>query len=270
MKPATLVAAALCVASVAAFAPKASGAALMSARSQRVAPPAMSMEVWSEKNIRLTLPLGVALPLAGLVTPPDSFGASVLPVAADYTKPFDLPDLPEETSRIVVFFPGSTIGNFSLDETAAFLAHVAQQIGDDGALLVGMDQWKDADVLRLAYDDPEGVTADFNLNLLRRINAELDGDADLDAWAHAVRLDPDARRVEMHLRSLRDQTLTVLGHPFAFAAGETIHTENSHKYGPDGLGALAEAAGLVRQQRWTDARGWFAVELYAADGAGSR
>ena len=197
-------------------------------------------------------------------------GLPVLPVAADYTKPFDLPDLPDETSRLVVFFPGSTIGNFSLDETAAFLAHVADQIGDDGALLVGMDQWKDADVLRLAYDDPEGVTADFNLNLLRRINAELDGDVDLDAWAHEVRLDPDARRVEMHLRSLRDQTVTVLGHPFVFAAGETIHTENSHKYGPDGLGALAETAGLVRQQRWADARGWFALELYAADGAGSR
>ena len=189
-------------------------------------------------------------------------GLPVLPVAADYTKDFDLPDLPHETSRIVVFFPGSTIGNFTPDEARDFLHHVAEVVGDDGALLVGVDQWKDAAILRRAYDDPEGVTADFNLNVLRRINRELGGDANLDAWAHEVRLADDPHRVEMHLRSLEDQTLTVLGRSFAFAAGETIHTEDSHKFGPDGLAALAEDAGLVRRQRWTDPREWFAVELY--------
>ncbi|WP_420457422.1 L-histidine N(alpha)-methyltransferase [Rubrivirga sp.] len=191
-------------------------------------------------------------------------GLPVLPVAADYTRPYALPALPPETSRIVVFFPGSTIGNFTHDETRRFLAHVATVVGDDGALLVGVDQWKDADVLRRAYDDPDGVTAAFNLNVLRRINRELGGDADLDAWAHEVRLDDDAQRVEMHVRSLRDQTLTVCGRSFAFREGETVHTEDSHKFGPDGLAGLAEDAGWARQRRWTDPRAWFAVELYAA------
>ncbi|WP_412063113.1 L-histidine N(alpha)-methyltransferase [Rubrivirga sp. IMCC45206] len=189
-------------------------------------------------------------------------GLPVLPVAADYTEPYTLPDLPDETRRLVVFFPGSTIGNFSRPEARVFLQHVAQVIGEDGALLVGVDQWKDEATLRLAYDDPEGVTAAFNLNVLRRINRELDGDADLSAWAHEARINPDERRVEMHLRSLREQTLTVLGHPFAFDEGETIHTEDSHKYGPDGLADLASDAGLARRQRWTDADGRFAVELY--------
>ncbi|WP_218830503.1 L-histidine N(alpha)-methyltransferase [Rubrivirga marina] len=189
-------------------------------------------------------------------------GLPVLPVAADYTRAFDLPELPSETSRVVVFFPGSTVGNFTQPEARDFLRHVAEVAGPDGALLIGVDQWKDEDVLRRAYDDPEGVTAEFNLNVLRRINRELDGDADLDAWAHEVRLDDDPPRVEMHLRSLVDQTLTVLGERFRFEAGESIHTEDSHKFGPDGLASLAEDAGLVRRRRWTDPRGWFAVELY--------
>ena len=193
-------------------------------------------------------------------------GLPILPVAADYTEPYALPPLPPETSRVVVFFPGSTIGNFSHDEARRFLAHVARVLGDDGALLIGVDQWKDEAVLRRAYDDEAGVTAAFNLNLLGRINRELGGDADLSAWAHEVRLSHDSRRVEMHLRSLRAQTLHVCGRAFAFETGETIHSEDSHKYDADGFAALAASAGLERQRRWTDARGWFAVELYAKAG----
>lgn len=193
-------------------------------------------------------------------------GLPVLPVAADYTGPYALPELPASTSRVVVFFPGSTVGNFSRGEAAGFLDHVADVIGGDGALLIGVDQWKEAEVLRRAYDDPEGVTAAFNKNVLRRINRELDGDADLEAWAHEVRLDDVERRVEMHLRSLRDQTLTVCGRAFAFREGETIHTEDSHKYGPEGLEALAGRVGLERRRRWTDPDGWFAVELYESVG----
>ena len=189
-------------------------------------------------------------------------GLPVLPVAADYTRPYALPDLPLETSRVVVFFPGSTIGNFEPDDARDFLGHVSEVIGTDGALLIGVDQWKDPGVLRRAYDDPGGVTAAFNRNLLRRLNRELDGDADLDAWAHEARVDPDLRRVEMHLRSRRDQTLTVCGTPFPFAEGETIHTESSHKYSAESFAALAAEAGLVRQSRWTDPLGWFAEELY--------
>ena len=189
-------------------------------------------------------------------------GLPVLPVAADYTAPYALPDLPPETTRLVVFFPGSTVGNFTRDEARAFLGHVARVVGTDGALLIGVDQWKDEAVLRRAYDDDDGVTAAFNLNLLRRLNRELGADADPGAWAHDVRVDPSERRVQMRLRSLRDQTLRVCGRAFAFAEGETVHTEDSHKYTADGFRALAAEAGLSRQRRWTDPRGWFAVELY--------
>ena len=189
-------------------------------------------------------------------------GLPVLPLAADYTRPYTLPDLPDDTSHVVVFFPGSTIGNFSRDEAERFLEHVAAVAGPGGALLIGADQWKDRETLRRAYDDPDGVTAAFNLNLLRRVNRELGGDADLDAWSHHVVVSDAERRVEMHLRSERHQTLTVCGRPFAFREGETIHTENSHKYDADSLAALAGDAGLTRRQRWTDSDGRFAVELY--------
>ena len=189
-------------------------------------------------------------------------GLPILPLAADYTRPYTLPDLPDASQRIVVFFPGSTIGNLTGDEATAFLEHVAQVVGPGGALLLGVDQWKDAEVLRRAYDDPQGVTAAFNLNLLRRINRELAGDADPDAWSHEIRVNHERQRVEMHLRSERDQTLTVCGRAFAFAEGETIHTENSHKVTAGSMVALANTAGLTRRQRWTDPDGWFAVELY--------
>ncbi|MEM0962658.1 MAG: L-histidine N(alpha)-methyltransferase [Bacteroidota bacterium] len=195
-------------------------------------------------------------------------GLPILPVAADYTQPYSLPDLPESTSRVVVFFPGSTIGNFTRDQARDFLAHVASVIGPAGALLVGVDQWKDEGVLKTAYDDPDGVTAAFNLNLLRRINRELNGNADLASWTHEVRVDPVAQRVEMYLRSERDQKLTVCGRSFAFAAGDVIHTEDSHKYGPDGLSGIAAQCGLARRQRWSDPKGWFAVELYEASPTG--
>ncbi len=189
-------------------------------------------------------------------------GLPVLPVAADYTEPFSLPDLPDETRRRVVFFPGSTIGNFTPEEVRQFFRQVARVVGPGGSLLIGVDQIKDADVLERAYDDAEGVTAAFNLNLLRRINRELDGDADLDAWAHEARWNEGEHRVEMHLRSRTDQTLHVCGRAFSFEAGETIHTENSTKYAADGLEALAEPAGFSRVGRWTDPREWFAVEHY--------
>lgn len=189
-------------------------------------------------------------------------GLPVLPVAADYTEPFALPPLPPETTRRVVFFPGSTIGNFTPPEATAFLAQAASVAGSRGALLIGVDQKKDRAVLERAYDDDEGVTAAFNLNLLGRINRELGGDARLDAWEHVAQYDEGEGRVEMYLRSRRDQTLHVCGHAFSFRAGDAIHTENSYKFGPDGLADLAAEAGLRRDRRWTDARGWFALELY--------
>jgi dimethylhistidine N-methyltransferase len=162
----------------------------------------------------------------------------------------------------VVFFPGSTIGNFSDAETDDFLAHVAETAGPGGGLLLGADQWKNADTLRRAYDDEEGVTAAFNLNLLARINRELGGTFRLDAFAHEARINAAERRVEMHLVSRGAQTVEVCGRTVSFRDGETIHTENSAKYGPDDLAARAAAAGFARTHRWTDPQGWFAVEFY--------
>lgn len=186
-------------------------------------------------------------------------GLDVRPVVADYTQPFAIPDVSPRERR-VVFFPGSTVGNFTRAEAEAFFRHAAAVVGPGGALLVGADQRKDAAVLQTAYDDPEGVTAAFNLNLLARINRELGGDADLAAWAHEARVFPD--RVEMHLVSRRAQTLTVCGERFSFAPGGSVHTETSTKYGPETLAGLAAPAGFARTARWTDAAGWFAVELY--------
>ena len=189
-------------------------------------------------------------------------GLTVRPVVADYTQAFDLPDVSPRERR-VVFFPGSTVGNFTRAETDAFFRHVVEVVGPGGALLIGADQRKDARVLQTAYDDPEGVTAAFNLNLLVRVNRELGGDADLGLWRHEARVFGD--RVEMHLVSQAAQTLTVCGRGFSFGPGESIHTETSTKYGPDTLAEIAAAAGLSRARRWTDADGWFAVELYTAD-----
>ena len=193
----------------------------------------------------------------------------VLPVAADYTRPFDLPDLPPH-DHVVVFFPGSTIGNFEPGEAQAFLAQAARVARgasgasgpSSGGLLIGADQRKPLDVLIPAYDDPEGVTAEFDLNLLRRINRELGGTFDLGLWRHEARWNEPESRIEMHLVSEADQTAEVAGETFSFARGETIHTEISTKYGPDDLAMLAASAGWVRRDRWTDARSWFAVERY--------
>jgi dimethylhistidine N-methyltransferase len=200
-------------------------------------------------------------------------GLIVRPVVADYTQPFTLPDVSPRESR-VVFFPGSTVGNFTPAETEAFFAAAAAVVGPGGALLVGADQRKETAVLARAYDDPEGITAAFNLNLLARINRELGGDADLGRWAHEARIVemPDAaapgemaQAVEMHLVSRGVQTLAVCGHRFSFADGESIHTETSTKYGPETLARIAARAGFTRAARWADARGWFAVELYRAE-----
>ena len=197
-------------------------------------------------------------------------GLPVLPVDADYTRPFDLPELPAG-SRRVVFFPGSTIGNFTADETRVFFEQAAGVAGPGGGLLIGADQRKDPAVLDRAYDDEEGVSVAFNLNLLARLNRELGADFDLDAWDHVAHWNPTASRMEMYLVSLREQRVCVAGRGVTFGAGETIHTEISTKYGPQDLADLALSAGWRRTHRWTDPRGWFAVEAFRqADGKAKR
>jgi len=175
----------------------------------------------------------------------------VVPIAADYTQPFDLPEVSGEAARIG-FFPGSTIGNFTRDAAVDFLRAAATDLGADNGLLIGVDLRKDEGVLHAAYNDAAGVTAEFNLNVLRRVNDELGGDFDLDAFSHDARWVADKGRIEMHLVSGRDQRVRVDGHSFAFAAGESIHTEDSHKYGVDEFQPLAAKAGWRAFRHWTD------------------
>lgn len=181
----------------------------------------------------------------------------VIPVVADFTHEFALPLAPP----LLGFFPGSTIGNFRREEAAGFLARLRAALGAGARLLIGVDLVKDPAVLVAAYDDAAGVTAAFNLNLLARLNREGGADFDLSAFRHRAVWNAEAERIEMHLLSLRDQRVALGGRRIAFAAGETIHTEDSHKYRPDGLRALAAEAGWREEALWTDAAGLFSVWL---------
>ena len=186
------------------------------------------------------------------------------PVVADFTADVRLPLEALPGRRRVAFFPGSTIGNFDPPDAIALLARMARDAGPGGGLLVGVDLPKDAEVLVRAYDDARGVTAAFDLNLLVRMNRELGGDFRLSAFRHLSRWDEHVSRVEMHLKSLEDQVVSVAGGRFAFAAGETLHTESAYKWDSSAFDALARAAGWRPQRTWMDERGWFAVKLFRA------
>ena len=181
-------------------------------------------------------------------------------VCADFRDPaIALADLsPEEGLHTVVLFLGSSIGNLDLDEAVAMLSSLRTLLGPGDALFLGADLKKSKSVLEPAYDDPLGVTAAFNLNLLGRINRELGGDFDLGAFAHRAFYNETAGRIEMHLVSRRAQTVRVDGETYSFAEGESIHTENSYKYDDATLDALAARAGYRITRKWTDAKGWFA------------
>ncbi len=197
--------------------------------------------------------------LAAAETLADEFPeVAVHAVCADFTRPFGLP--PEvDGARRLAFFPGSTLGNFSPAEARDFLAAIADLVGDGGGLLIGIDLKKDTAVLDAAYDDARGVTAAFNLNLLSRINRELGGTFALDAFRHEAGYNPAEGRVEMHLVSLADQTAEVHGRTFAFAAGETVHTENSYKYTVAEFQDLARGAGFTAEDAWTDPDDLFSI-----------
>ena len=184
----------------------------------------------------------------------------VLPVCADYTQPFTLPRGAQPAARTVVYFPGSTIGNFHPDQAECFLSDISQMAGTDCGLLIGVDLRKSPDILEPAYNDAQGVTAAFNLNLLHRINRELGGDFDLGEWEHRAFYNREAGRIEMHLRSRRAQTVRLGAETFAYAAGETIWTECSYKYSLDGFAARAGRAGWDVAQVWTDADRLFSVQ----------
>jgi dimethylhistidine N-methyltransferase len=184
---------------------------------------------------------------------------------ADFTRAMTLPETaPEPEGPRVAFFPGSSIGNFDPEGAVGFLAAVAELVSPGGFLLIGVDCKKDKAVLDAAYDDAAGVTAAFNLNLLERMNRELGADFDLATWQHRAFYDEAQGRIEMHLVSIPAQTVHVAGEAFAFAAGESIHTENSYKYGIEEFQGLAARAGFRSDAVWTDARGLFTVHLLKA------
>ncbi len=162
--------------------------------------------------------------------------------------------------RRLVYYPGSSIGNFSPAEAAALLQRFHRLAGEDGQLLIGIDLKKDPDLLHRAYNDASGVTAAFNLNLLHRLNRELEADFEPARFRHYAFYHPQAGRIEMHLVSLADQDVTVSGHRFHFDMGESLHTEHSYKYRPDEFSALAGHAGWRRQQEWV--QDGFAIQLY--------
>jgi dimethylhistidine N-methyltransferase len=183
----------------------------------------------------------------------------ILPVAADFTSEFSIPQPDNDFTHVAVYFPGSTIGNLCQHEAVELLTSIAKLSGRGGGLLIGIDLDKDPDVLELAYNDREGVTAEFNLNLLHRIRDELGADLDVDGFEHVARYDQDDQRMEIFLRSLRDQVITIDEHSFELTEGELIHTEYSHKYTIDGFADLADRAGLTLRKYWTDDRKYFAV-----------
>ncbi len=183
----------------------------------------------------------------------------IAPICADFTRAIDLPAAPGMAR--MAFFPGSTIGNFSREGARGFLKLIAQELGVGARLLIGVDLRKDVDVLNAAYNDSRGVTAAFNLNLLARINRELGGTFDLDGFTHDAPYLTDEGRVEMHLVSRRAQTVEVRGEAFAFAEGEIIHTEDSHKYAVSEFHALAAKAGWLAERAWCDADNLFSVHI---------
>lgn len=189
-------------------------------------------------------------------------GLSVHTIAKDFTKPVDWPQDIAPSGRRCVFFPGSTIGNFHPFDALNLLSRMAATVDVGGALLIGVDLKKDVATLEAAYNDAAGVTARFNMNVFARINRELGGDIDLDAFRHAAHYNAEIGSIEMHLESLIEQTITVGGHAFHFAAGETVHTENSFKYSIDEFAQLAAQAGLGLARSWTDADDRFAVLLF--------
>jgi len=187
-------------------------------------------------------------------------GLEVLPVCADYTSAFQPPDLKRPARRKVVYFPGSTIGNFEPGPAKWFLECIAGVCGPGGGLLIGVDLRKDPRVLHRAYNDRQGVTAAFNLNLLERINRELGGDFQVDLFEHYAFYSPREGRVEMHLVSLRDHTAQLDDVTIPFVKGESIWTESSYKFSIDQFQQMAATAGFEVEHVWMDEQQWFSVQ----------
>ena len=188
----------------------------------------------------------------------------IFPVEADFMRPIVLPEEVRQATKLG-FFPGSTIGNMVARTAVDLLRTMKETLGIGAWLLIGMDRIKGPDVLIRAYDDSAGITAEFNLNLLHRINGELGGTIPVDAFRHHAVWNDRLSRIEMHLEAVRDVEFAVAGHGFSFAKGETIHTENSHKYGFRDSRLLLRAAGWGVVEEWTDPEEQFVLILAAAE-----
>ena len=187
----------------------------------------------------------------------------ILPVCADYLQPVVLPSPRHKPARNVVYFPGSTIGNFEPNEALEFLRRIANVSGRGGGLLIGVDLQKDQSVIEAAYNDNAGVTAQFNLNLLARLNREIGADFDLGQWRHRAIYNSEAGRIEMYLISTTDQTVHIGDREFRFRGGEKILTEHSYKHAPEGFIALARQAGFDFVKLWTDDARLFGVFYFS-------
>ncbi len=186
-------------------------------------------------------------------------------ICADFSTTLDWPEEADQTGgRRLAYFPGSTIGNQTPEEAQQFLTRVRQLIGEDGSLLIGVDLKKDAGILNRAYNDADGHTADFNLNLLRRMNNELGASIDLTSFDHQAFYHEEKSRIEMHLVNKFDQVVKIDGTEFSFVAGETIHTENSYKYSVSEFTSLAEGCGFKAVRAWTDDGNLFSIHYLNA------
>lgn len=183
----------------------------------------------------------------------------VLPLVADFTKPFELPVSNGEPTHVALYFPGSTIGNFTPDEAGELLKSMSAILGPNGGLLIGVDLQKDVSVVEAAYNDAAGVTAAFTLNLLDRINSELNGDFNVDAFQHKAIYNSVEHRMEISIVSLLEQQVVIGNRTFEFSQGEEILTEYSHKYTIDGFAAFAKRYGFSLHKHWTDDREYFGV-----------
>ena len=184
----------------------------------------------------------------------------ILPVVADFMQPFDLPSPSVMPVKNVVYFPGSTIGNFTNDAALDLLKVMHHEAKEGGALLIGVDLQKSTDILEAAYNDSQGVTAEFNINMLRHINREHGANFDLDAFKHRAEYNEEEGRIELYLDSTSDQLVRLGGEEIAISAGEAILTEYSHKYTLEGFAALAQQAGFEVRQVWTDKDQLFSVQ----------
>jgi dimethylhistidine N-methyltransferase len=183
----------------------------------------------------------------------------ILPVAADFTQPFKLPLSSRPATHAAIYFPGSTIGNFEPQAAIELLHVMAEECGQGGGLLIGIDLQKDVEIIHAAYNDSKKVTDAFNLNVLHRVNRELNGTFDISKFRHDAFYDPEHHRVDIGLVSTVDQSASVDGVEFDFAAEERIHTEYSHKYSIEGFSTMAAEAGFQLRKSWTDANNYFAV-----------